>query len=72
MSAPALGIEIIRTRFHGVYNLVVEVDNKKRKQIKRRILEHNIAMSSRKEGGVIRYNSHSMYNTVTQGPKLGN
>ena len=37
-------MEIIRTSFCKVYILVVEADNKKRKQIKGILLEHNIAI----------------------------
>lgn len=37
-------MEIIRTSFCKVYILVVEADNKKRKQIKGILSEHNIAI----------------------------
>lgn len=42
--APSLGMEIIRTSFCKVYVLVVEADNKKRKQIKGILLKHNVAV----------------------------
>lgn len=49
----ARGLEIIRTHLRGVCILMVEADNKKRKQIKGVTSEFNIAMRDRKEGEVI-------------------
>ena len=59
MPAPATGMEIIGTSFHRVYILVVEADNKKRKQIKRIISEHNIAKRDIKQGDVMGCDGHS-------------
>lgn len=61
MPAPALGAQIIRTSFHRVYILVVEVDTKKRKQIKGIISEHNITLRDIKQGDVMECDSHSLY-----------
>lgn len=59
--APALGMEIIRTGLHGVYIFVVEAVNKKRKQIKGIISEHNIALRDIKQGDMMVYESHWVY-----------
>ena len=54
-------MQIIRTSFHRVYILVVEADNKKRKQIKGIISERNIALRDIKQGDVMGCDWHSLY-----------
>lgn len=61
MPVPALGMQIIRTSFCEVYILVVEADNKKRKQIKGIISEHNIAIRDIKWNDVMGYDTHNVY-----------
>lgn len=58
--APTLGMEIIRTSFCKVYILLVEADNKKRKQIKG-ILSEYITIRDIKQGDVMGCALHSVY-----------
>lgn len=60
MPAPTLGMEIIRTSFCKVYILLVEADNKKRKQIKG-ILSEYITIRDIKQGDVMGCALHSVY-----------
>lgn len=59
--APTLGMEIIRTSFCKVYIFLVEADSKKRKQIKRILLEHNITLRDTQQGDVMGCTLHHVY-----------